>query len=144
MKAWDTAPLPKSSSSRRALFRIGARTAGDESAFAWVRELLELWARWSSAGGVGGSGILRQYTDDDTPGSTAGDSNGTAYDTLMLDVDAAIRALPPSLYKPVRYYYLQDMGRSGAARACGLSDRGFDGRLALAHYHVARLLRSRR
>jgi DNA-directed RNA polymerase specialized sigma24 family protein len=80
----------------------------------------------------------------DIPRSTAGDVTGTAVDNLMLDVETAFGRLPPVLARPIHYYYRRDMGRRGAARACGLTELTFDARLNLAYYHLARLLRGTR
>lgn len=87
-----------------------------------------------------GRSTLRPYTGNDTPRATLFDINGTAFDDLMLDVDRAVRALPPALARPITCYFVRDMGRDGTARACGISVRTLDGRLNLAYHHIARLL----
>ncbi len=108
----------------------------------WVETVLSAWALWSAAGGVGvRSAMGALYENWGVPPSTTPDRNCTAHDIAMLDADAAVRQLPPVLYRPVHCYYRRDLGRQGAARACGVSLRTFDGRLKLAHYHIARLLR---
>lgn len=122
----------------------GARTAPAHEEFEWLRELLELWAKWCSTGGGGGNDAWSQYTYRTAP-STAGDVNGTAYEHLMLDIETTVgwlhEAAPP-LYKIIHCYYRRDMGKVASARACGLSRRAFDARLNLAHYHIAARLRS--
>lgn len=109
----------------------------------WVELVLTAWALWSAAGGVGlRSAMGNVYENWGVPPSTTPDRNCTAHDNQMLDVDSAVRQLPQVLYRPVHCYYRRDLGRLGSARACGVSERTFDGRIKLAHYHVARLLRS--
>ena len=109
----------------------------------WVETVLAAWAFWSSAGGVKvRSGLGALYENWGVPPSTTPDRNCTAHDIAMLDADAAVRQLPPVLYKPVHCYYRRDLGKTGTARACNISVRTLDGRLKLAHYHVARLLRA--
>lgn len=118
------------------------------SEYAWLCEYLDLWARWHAgefrSGLGGGGGMLPAYNENrDMPRCTAGDVNGTSFDTLMLDIESAYNKLPGLLQQPVLYYYRKDMGRDAAAKACGLSVRGFDGRLNLAYHHIARLMRAR-
>lgn len=115
------------------------------SEYAWLDEYLDLWARWHAgefrSGLGGGGGLLPAYNENrDMPKCTVSDVNGTAFDTLMLDIEAAYSKLPGFLQQPVLYFYRMDMGRTAAAQACKLSVRGFDGRLNLAYYHIARAL----
>lgn len=99
--------------------------------------------------------MLPAYNENhDMPRCTVSDVNGTAFDELMLDIEAAFNKLPgfmqtnpkhrtPDLQHPIFCLYRKDMGRAASALACNLSERGFDGRLKLAYHHIARLLHPR-
>ena len=104
-----------------------------------------MWAEWSNKGGMSGPKTLaRTFAGDDTPRSSLIDYNGTRFDGLMLDIDRAVRQLPELLQRPIRFFYLKDMGRYGAAQACRIAVRTFDGRLSLAYYHIDAALQGKR
>jgi len=127
---------------RNGVTRLGQRVEdAGQVEFDWVQEQLAAWALWSASGGVSlPSTFGNIFANRGEPPSPRLDKNCTAHDIAMLAVDAAVRQLPPLLKKPVHCFYRRDMGRRGSAQACGLSENGFDKRLNLAHYHVARLL----
>lgn len=113
--------------------------------YAWLIDYLDLWSRYhagefTTGRGAGGSPFSAYNENHDMPKCTVGDVNGTAFDSLMMDIDKAVSKLPPSLRLPIECYFKRSMGKPAAAQACGVSKRGFDGRLAMAYYHLARFL----
>lgn len=139
---------------RRQLKRVSSETGGH---YAKLDEYLDLWARWHAGEfrTSGGGGMMPAYNENhDMPKCTGMDINGTAFEGLMLDIERAYNKLPgfmqpeladrsPELQLPVFCIYRKDMGREASALACGLSVRGFDGRLNLAYHHLAAHLNQR-
>jgi hypothetical protein len=116
------------------------------SEYAWLAEYLDLWARWHAGDFLtgGGGGMMPAYNENhDMPKCTATDVNGTAFEDLMLDIESGYNKLPGLLQQPLFTFYRKDMGRAASAAACGLSVRGFDGRLNLAYHHLAQHLNAR-